>query len=143
MPWRYQSVAEPGKYLYAVTVSGLNLDLFGAVSNIEVAARMAQYVKGVVILDVQVKRELFSGEIRVFAQAQTAKSTDDFAREVEAAVNSFWTIAGVKVTVMVNDNVSEPPPSDFSGLKDSLKWAAIALVAIVVLVTIANVRKVT
>jgi hypothetical protein len=142
MAWRYQSIANTGQYVYAVTVSGFNLDFFGRVSNAEMMDRLRQYVTGVELIQVQIKRELFSGEVRVFGRAVVAKPLDGFAAEVEAAINSFWTIGGVRVSVFANDNLSDPPPSDYSGLTESLKWATIGIVAIVVLAAIIQGKKV-
>jgi hypothetical protein len=143
MAWRQQSVAQPGQFLSAETVSGFNIDLFGQVSNQELAARVQQYVTGAVVISADLKRDLLTGTVRILAQAQQPVDTAQFSGQVEAALNSFWTIAGVRVNVLVGDDLSAPPPAGGSDIQTTVRWIAIAIIGVVILAAISQVRSVT
>lgn len=142
MAWMQSTVANPGQYLYAVTVAGANLDLFGVISNIEVAERLRQYVTGVSIIQVQFTRGLFTGEIRIFARAERPVSVDGFALEVEQGLNSFWTLAGVRVNAYVSDNLEAAVPAQpADSVSESVKWIAVAVIAAAVAIGLVQLRK--
>lgn len=143
MAWVSASVAQPGQYLLAVTVSGLNLDVFGAISNLELIERIRSYVTGASVIQVQVARNLFSGDVRIFARADRPVALDGFALEVESALNSFWTLAGVKVNAYVSDSLeANLPAQPGDQISETVKWVAAAVIIAAIVIGIVQIRKV-
>lgn len=144
MAWTMASVAQPGQYLYAVTVSGLNLDLFGTVSNTELMERLRGYVTGASILSIQVQRGLLTGEIRVFARAEQPLNVEAFGAEVEAALSSFWSMAAVRVNAYVSDSLEAAiPAGPQDNVTESIRWIAVAVIAAAVVIGLVQLRKAT
>lgn len=142
MAWNHQAYASQGNYLMASVVSGWDLLPFGSASEAEIIARVAEYARGWVPVSVQIERGLFGlgGSFRVFGQATVDVSTDLVAAQVEQALNSFWTVGGVRAVVQVSTTLTTPPPSnDWSG---TLQLVAIAVIVVGVVWGISETRKV-
>jgi hypothetical protein len=143
MAWQYKPVAMPGEYLLLTAVSGTNLDLLSSISPQEIQQRVLDAAQGWFPVSVRWERGLFSSTLRILGQATTSVDTAAAAAEAAAAVNSFWTIFGTRFNVLVSANGNDPQPGDGPDWNASIKWVAIAAIAIAAAIIIVQVRKAT
>jgi hypothetical protein len=143
MAWQYKPVAMPGEYLLLTAVSGTNLDLLSTISPQEIQQRVLDAAQGWFPVSVRWERGIFSSNLRILGQATTSVDTASVAAEAAAAVNSFWSIFGTQINVLVSANASDPQPGEGPDWNVSIKWVAIAAVAIATAIIIVNIRKAT
>lgn len=142
MAWQQKRIANPGEYLLARTAGGLSIDLFGAISNLELMQRLQNYANGWIPVSVRFERGLFSGDIVVLAQAQAPVDMAAFAADVENAINSFWAIMGVTVSAWASPDASADPPGTGNSTASSIRWLAVAAIAVAAAIAIVQIRKV-
>ena len=141
MAWQYKPVATPGEYLLLTAVSGTNLDLLSSISPQEIQQRVLDAAQGWFPVSVRWERGLFASNLRILGQATTTVDAAAAASEAAAAVNSFWSIFGTQFSVLVSANASDPLPDDGSDWNASIRWIAIAAVAIAAAIIIVQLRK--
>jgi hypothetical protein len=143
MAWQYKPVAMPGEYLLLTAVSGTNLDLLSSISPQEIQQRVLDAAQGWFPVSVRWERGVFSSNLRILGQATSSVDTAAAAAEAAAAVNSFWSIFGTQFNVLVSTNASDPQPGDGPDWNTSIKWVAIAAIAIAAAIIIVQIRKAT
>ena len=141
MAWQYKPVATPGEYLLLTAVSGTNLDLLSSISPQEIQQRVLDAAHGWFPVSVRWQRGLFTSNLRILGQATTTVDAVAAAAEAAAAVNSFWSIFGTQFSVLVSANASDPLPDDGPDWNASIRWIAIAAVAIAAAIIIVQLRK--
>lgn len=141
MAWTSASVAQPGQYIFARTVAGWNVDLFGAISDVELVERLRGYVTGVDILQVRTRRDLLSGDIEVFGRAARAVNVEMLTREIESAINSFLSIVGARVNVYVSDSLSAPLPAAGTETGTTIRWLATAAIIVAVALVVIQFKR--
>ena len=142
MAWSTQAVAHPGQYLLIRTVSGFSVDLFGSISNLDLLERVRNYANGWTPISARIDRGLFSADVRILGQAQSAVDTMAVAVEAAGALDSFWTIAGTSVSVWVSDDATSPEPSPAGDTTAaSIRWISVAAIAIAAAIIVVQIRK--
>lgn len=130
MSWTRETQAQTGRYLLASVTSGFSLDVFGSVSTEQMVERIQQYARGWRVVSIMRERGIFGvgSSLQIYGQAEQDVSTAIVEAQVAAALNSFWTMGGVRAVVMVSASLTMIPPSnEWSGTIQLVAVAAIVL----------------
>lgn len=140
--WTTQQQISNGAYIMATVTSGWNIDLFASVTEPEVLQRVGERARGWQPVSVQWERGLLGvgSTLRVYGQALTVNPAASIQADVEAGLNSFWTIGGVSAVIQTSDTL-EQPPTAIEQWRSTLQIVAVAVIVVGVVWGITQVRK--
>lgn len=133
MAWKEIDVIPAGTYFRALVdnETGVTFDPFGTLSAGAMESRIREMASGYEVVSVVWERGLFgiSERVAVYGRVTETKTAAEMAVSVAAALNSFWTVAGRRVTVSVSDGSAIVLPETGEGLSKTIQLVAVAVIA--------------
>lgn len=144
MSWQTLATANPGQYLLGSVTSGVNLNVvFGVTAN-DIMRVVQERAVGWTPIQVLWEPGTFGfGEsLAIQGRATDYASTSVVAAQIADAINSFWSMAGASCSVQVSDTSTLPPrPTTADDWAVTLKWGAIAVLAVAIVYGINQLRR--
>jgi hypothetical protein len=133
--WVEKDLVQSGEYLMLVLSGGFYLDLTGSLTEEKVMERLRSSLVGWSVTLVKWEKGFLGigDKLLIFGIANSNIPSSSIAANAEAALNSFWEIAGATARVYVSDRANTPIPATLAQeWTGTLQLVALAVITVAV-----------